>query len=212
MWQLVSALIRVMSLWGVLTRLVQKLTTLGGLQELKEILQAGVVVALQLGFQCSGKEDFEGRFAFRLVMNAHLFGPGWGLGLDTLNLPVHIPYNGLVGQPKWSTSQSARIVNYQLFLRRVPALFREPTADTKTVGGKLITLGHKRLEGGRLVQITIVSHHQLGNDRSPHEWEWQTFAADYLPPSGSVVATRVDYLYSQHRPGAVKKRWDGVAC
>ncbi|KAI1465378.1 uncharacterized protein F4812DRAFT_438488 [Daldinia caldariorum] len=47
----------------------------------------------------------------RLVMNAHLFGPGRGLNLEKLQ------FNSLRLENSWVTSSAARIIDGQLFLR-----------------------------------------------------------------------------------------------
>ena len=55
-----------------------------------------------------------------------------------------------------------------------------------------------------MLNVTILSYHQLGPCRSPSDWKWQTFGAK----QPSTPVTRKRYLDSFHEPAAVKRRWD----
>ena len=58
-----------------------------------------------------------------------------------------------------------------------------------------------------LLDVNIVSYHQLGGCRSPLDWKWQAFSTpcSHFPPD---VPKRAQQPESCYQPGAVRKRWE----
>ncbi|KAH8893276.1 hypothetical protein GQ53DRAFT_108026 [Thozetella sp. PMI_491] len=218
--------------------------------------------------------DFGGReigfYHVRLVINAHLFGPGHGLRLKQLETRILPYFHG------WQTDSRARILQDQLFLqishrlrlKQTPELIRiavkstydhyvcphitthltrrDPRHLTATLPTQIPQLAplasrfsyeecsldnctdvpgscsicltdyttsieRQRIDAcdseRQLLDITIVSYHQLGCCRSPLDWKWQTFstARPYYPTD---IITRTQHPESCYEPGAVRKRWE----
>lgn len=58
-----------------------------------------------------------------------------------------------------------------------------------------------------MLDVAVVSYHQLGHCRSPSDWKWLTFSAPYSQyPSGFI--TRANHAEPYYDLGGVKKRWD----
>ncbi|KAK7943849.1 uncharacterized protein PG986_012962 [Apiospora aurea] len=55
--------------------------------------------------------------------------------------------------------------------------------------------------------IKIVTYQQLGACRTPDDWMWQAFAKISTTREPHLV-TRLWYIDSDHKPGAVKRRWE----
>ncbi|KAK8130588.1 hypothetical protein PG999_002968 [Apiospora kogelbergensis] len=61
--------------------------------------------------------------------------------------------------------------------------------------------------GREKFRLDIVTYHQLGACRTPDDWKWRAFISKG-PESPPGLVTRQQYIDSEHRPGAVKERWD----
>ncbi|KAK8112064.1 uncharacterized protein PG998_008521 [Apiospora kogelbergensis] len=56
-------------------------------------------------------------------------------------------------------------------------------------------------------RIEVVTYHQLGACRTPDDWMWKAFSTTQWGSLPDQV-TRQQYIDSEHRPGAIKHRWD----
>ncbi|KAK7931002.1 hypothetical protein PG985_001714 [Apiospora marii] len=65
---------------------------------------------------------------------------------------------------------------------------------------------HRRAPGHEVYSIEVVTYHQVGACRTPDDWMWQALVTAWMEKYPKV--TRQRYIDSEHKPGAVKRRWE----
>ena len=66
---------------------------------------------------------------------------------------------------------------------------------------------HRLAPGHEVYSIEVVTYQQVGACRTPDDWMWQALTTAWLEKYPGII-TRQRYIDSEHKPGAVKRRWE----